>query len=554
MGGANWIPTRFEDLLNTPGEMAGYARHLARVNAGESALEYVPLGIDCYYPETYGAVADGRFLLDGAITSGTTTFTSASNPFTADDVGKIFVVTGAGAAGGQLTTTIASYNGAGSVELTASASTTVSAANASWGTDNTAAFQDAIDAAEADGSGTVLVRNGFYLFAGVLTVPARVCLKGNVETVHVMAPRMVGSWSPLDPAYAPMLLPTNTSTEFITMDGFEGGVRDLMVFYPNQLKPNDGGTPVAYPYTIYSTNHGCNIHNFMSLNSYNGIRLKGSRHRVSHAAIGALSVGLRLEECYDFTYLNDIEMVPFWDLAYGIPPSGSPGTLLTQWCVNNGIGFDFYLADGLMGKNIGIFRRNTGMRFQEDATQNRSGWGFFANTMLDVVKFGIRMTGGDAYGEYCFSNLFVTAHVSEGGDTGIWVESGGTQTPKLHIVNGSVTGGTFSNGNLKIDNAGAKVTHHNLRNVSDTVNTFSNGDTTPSVALGGILRFNNSGATTVTNFDSGHSGQRVTIIFDGNTTINETGNIKVVGGSTITPGVDDIREFIFDGTTWREVA
>lgn len=69
---------------------------------------------------------------DAAITSSGTTLTSASNPFASSDVGRAVSIAGAGAAGATLKTFIASYTGAGEVEVEDAASTTVSGAVATW--------------------------------------------------------------------------------------------------------------------------------------------------------------------------------------------------------------------------------------------------------------------------------------------------------------------------------------------------------------------------------------------------------------------------------------
>ena len=122
-----------------------------------------------YNVEAYGAEHDGERTLDGAITSGLAVLTSASNPFTSADVGKIIVVSGAGAAGVAHKTTIASYQSAGQVTLTASASTTVSGiALVYWGTDDTVAIQAASDACFAAGGGDVYFPIGIYIINGAL--------------------------------------------------------------------------------------------------------------------------------------------------------------------------------------------------------------------------------------------------------------------------------------------------------------------------------------------------------------------------------------------------
>lgn len=70
---------------------------------------------------------------DGAITAADATLTSATAAFVAGDIGRAVVVNGAGVAGADLTTTIASINSPTSVELTAVASTTVAGATYRYG-------------------------------------------------------------------------------------------------------------------------------------------------------------------------------------------------------------------------------------------------------------------------------------------------------------------------------------------------------------------------------------------------------------------------------------
>jgi len=71
--------------------------------------------------------------LDGAITSGTPNFVSASSTFVAGDVGKIIFIDGAGVAGATLKTTISAFVSATAVTLAANASTTVTGADGSYG-------------------------------------------------------------------------------------------------------------------------------------------------------------------------------------------------------------------------------------------------------------------------------------------------------------------------------------------------------------------------------------------------------------------------------------
>lgn len=118
--------------------------------------------------KNYGAKGDGIRLFD-AVMTGTTTLTSASASFSsATDVGKAIRVPGAGSAGVDLVTTIASVSNATTVILTTTSSTSVSADTIIYGTDNTVAIQAAINAANTQQGGVIYIPFGFYVVAGAL--------------------------------------------------------------------------------------------------------------------------------------------------------------------------------------------------------------------------------------------------------------------------------------------------------------------------------------------------------------------------------------------------
>jgi hypothetical protein len=114
-----------------------------------------------------GGVPNAEQVADAAMTSGSATLTSASGPFTGADVGKKIVVTGAGASGAKLVTTISAFVSATQVTLAAAASTTVSATGATWGTDCSAAFQAALDAIATAGGGGLVIDGSYLLTAAV---------------------------------------------------------------------------------------------------------------------------------------------------------------------------------------------------------------------------------------------------------------------------------------------------------------------------------------------------------------------------------------------------
>lgn len=96
---------------------------------------------------------------------------------------------------------------------------------------------------------------------------------------------------------------------------------------------------------------------------------------------------------------------------------------------------------------------------------------------------------------------------------------------------------------------------HNMPQRLEQV-TFTDADTTPSVANGTRFKTANTGSTSITDFDNHVTGQRITLIFgDGNTTLVHNASILNLAGDANFTGADgDIVEFIDDGGIWREVA
>lgn len=84
------------------------------------------------------------------------------------------------------------------------------------------------------------------------------------------------------------------------------------------------------------------------------------------------------------------------------------------------------------------------------------------------------------------------------------------------------------------------------------VGLIADGDATPNVQGNHLFKTQNTGATTITDFDNGHYGQEITVIIDdGNTTIDFTGtNLKGNGGADWSPSAGDHMTCVYDGTSW----
>lgn len=119
--------------------------------------------------QDYGAIADGKHLADGNITTGTNILTSAAGGFAASDVGKSIAISGAGAGGGRLYTIISGYTSTNQVTLAANASSTATNRNVFWGTDNAASLQSALNIFQKYG-GTLIFNPGMYMTSVGLTL------------------------------------------------------------------------------------------------------------------------------------------------------------------------------------------------------------------------------------------------------------------------------------------------------------------------------------------------------------------------------------------------
>lgn len=131
----------------------------------------------------YNAKGDGKELHNGATTVGSTTFTSATASFTAEDVGKLILIDGAGATGGfgsiggvpapaPIWASIATFVNSTTVTLSTPAGLTKTGCRFVYGTDDTAAIQAAFDAAlQADqpsGSVVIFPPRTYFISSGLL--------------------------------------------------------------------------------------------------------------------------------------------------------------------------------------------------------------------------------------------------------------------------------------------------------------------------------------------------------------------------------------------------
>ena len=78
--------------------------------------------------------------------------------------------------------------------------------------------------------------------------------------------------------------------------------------------------------------------------------------------------------------------------------------------------------------------------------------------------------------------------------------------------------------------------------------TFPAADTTPTVEAGNLFKTHASGQT-LTTFDDGITGQKITVISTAAVVFAVSGNLQA-GSTNITTASGDVTQWIYDGTNW----
>ncbi len=245
-------------------------------------------------------------------------------------------------------------------------------------TDDTAAFQKAMDTATKAGGGVVLAPRGNYFFAGHLNVPDAVTLKGIWESV----PSHVG----IRNAGAPK--PTDDGTTFLATEGEgqEDGapfitlnnnstLKGVVIYYPNQDPAEE---PKPYPYAVAMRGKNPAVIAVELLNPYNGIDAsKNERHLVRDVHGQPLRRGVYVDAIYDIGRLENVHFNPWWSMK----------PKLFEWQQKNGEAFIFARSDWQYVFNTFCFGYKVGYKFikTKDGVCNGNFLGIGADDCFTAV-------------------------------------------------------------------------------------------------------------------------------------------------------------------------
>ena len=261
-------------------------------------------------------------------------------------------------------------------------------------TDDTAAFQKALNAASANGGGVVNAPAGRYSFDGSLTFPKAVTLRG----AFTYAPSHAGIRDKSDekPVFGTVLLPrggagSEDCTPFITLQS-NAVLQGVCVHYPDQAP--DATEPTPYPYTIVMRGNNPAVVDVELLNPYNGIDASQNQRALIRNVHGQpIHIGIYVDNVYDIGRIENVHWNPWWSI----------NTPVYEWQMNHGVGFIFGRTDWHYVLNTFCFGYNVGYQFieTEKGVTNGNFLGIGADncyTALEVqnsAPYGILITNGE---------------------------------------------------------------------------------------------------------------------------------------------------------------
>jgi len=221
-------------------------------------------------------------------------------------------------------------------------------------TDDTAAFQKALNAAgEAEG-GIVYASRGNYFFAGHLNVPNAVTLAGLWQSVPAHnGIRNRGLPKPTDDGTT-FLVTEGADSEkgpaFITLNT-NSTLKGVVIYYPQQ---NVDDIPKPYPWAIAMRGKNPAVLAVEMLNPYNGIDAsRNERHLIRDVHGQPIRRGIMVDAIYDIGRIENVHFNPWWSMK----------PKLFQWQMENGEAFIFGKSDWQYVYNTFCFGYKIGYKF-----------------------------------------------------------------------------------------------------------------------------------------------------------------------------------------------
>jgi hypothetical protein len=268
-------------------------------------------------------------------------------------------------------------------------------------TDDTAAFQAALDAAAKGGSPEVFAPRANYLLAGRLNVPAGVTLEGSFASVPSHPGRGRAAGVRGIPDGTTFLVTGDAGKEdapaFITLNG-NSTLRGVLIYYPEQ---STAEAPKAYPYSVAMRGNNPAILDVELVNSYNGIDAsKNQRHLIRNISGQPLKCGIFVDGIMDIGRMENVHFNPWWN--------GSPA--IRQFMMANGEAFVFGRSDWEYVLDTFCFGYKVGYKFIRSRVGSGNCNGNFLGIGADDCVTAVLVEEAAPYGLLITNGEFVAFH------------------------------------------------------------------------------------------------------------------------------------------------
>lgn len=231
-------------------------------------------------------------------------------------------------------------------------------------TDDSAAFQRALDAASHAGGGTVYAPSGKYLLRNPIQVPDGVSLQGSYQYVPSHAGlRDRGAVKPGEDGTALFAVASRgqESGEPLLLLNTNSTLCGLTIYYPEQVT-ND--RPVPYPWAIRMKGNNPAVLNVELLNPYQGIDAsKAARHNIRNVTGQPLRCGVFVDAVLDIGRIENVHFNPWWSFR----------SKVYAWQRKHGEAFVFGRTDWQYVLNTFCFGYHVGYKFVKTASGSCNG-------------------------------------------------------------------------------------------------------------------------------------------------------------------------------------
>jgi hypothetical protein len=292
-------------------------------------------------------------------------------------------------------------------------------------TDDTAAFQRALDAAEAQGGGVVYAPSGRYLFKGTVNVPVGVTLSGSFAYVPSHSgTRDRGQPKAGDDGTALFVTAgrgDEHGTAFLTLNT-NSCLCGLTIYYPEQVAEDE---PEPYPWAIAMRGKNPAVLNVELLNPYQGIDAsQNERHNIRNVTGQPLRRGIWVDAIYDVGRIENVHFNPWW----------SSNRKLVEWQMTHGEAFTFGRADWEYVLNTFCFAYRVGYRFVQTSTGGCNG--NFLGIGADNCNRAVLVEQAAEYGLLITNAEFTSFH----GDDPTMIEVGAANAGVVRLSNSAFWG------------------------------------------------------------------------------------------------------------------